>query len=251
MTNLYCGFVHKQIIDKAFKDGKYFRSITPDAYSAFATAIFVDEYAYSHRPFVIAGASVKSNGASNLHVIGDGKEATKFQVENDIELSEGFVNCPSFEVILAEAFAKLAQVFPEQCAPYHINYEQMLNDAIANANTRTKESVKAAVAVMAKNFGIELTTPIHRVSKLRRVRLSDIVRAFRILFEGSRVVEISRSAEIGVKNVDDAALVAYALRHLNIGSSLYVSSRNLLAKMVKQVAKNWLRYKNIDNNTQM
>ena len=63
LPNLYCGFVHKRIIDKAFKDGRYFRSITPDAYSAFATAIFVDEYAFSYKPFSIAGASVKKLGA--------------------------------------------------------------------------------------------------------------------------------------------------------------------------------------------
>ena len=74
LPNLYCGFVHKDIINKAYKDGVYFKSITPDAYSAFATAIFLESYAFSYTPFVIAGASNKSTGASVLLVSGDNKD---------------------------------------------------------------------------------------------------------------------------------------------------------------------------------
>ena len=67
LPNLYCGFVHKRVIDKAYKDGQYFRSIAPDAYSAFATAIFIDKYAFSYRPFSIAGALKSFDQASTRH----------------------------------------------------------------------------------------------------------------------------------------------------------------------------------------
>ena len=236
LPNLYCGFVHKRIIDKAFKDGKYFRSVTPDAYSAFATAIFVEEYAFSHRSFVIAGRSVKSTGASALHAAGDGKESAKFLEENDIDLGEGFVNCPSFEVILGEAFAKVAEAFPELCAPYRMDYARMLNNAVANANPRTEEAVKSAVAIMARNFGVEFDELFRREAKLPRVGLSNLLRAFRLLTESQKVVAIQRSSEIGVQNVDDAALVAHALRQQEVRSRTFVTSRDLIKQRLKQIA---------------
>lgn len=235
LPNLYCGFVHKRIINKAYKNGKYFRSITPDAYSAFATAIFVDEYAFSHRPFSIAGASAKSNGASGLHSVGDGKETARFDAENDIELCDGFVNCPSYEVIAAEAFSQLSKAFPELCASYRIDYTRMLNDSLANANSRTEAAVKSAVAIMARNFSVKLDGSLQRMSKLRRVRLNDVIRALRVLLGRSKIVAVERSFDIGVENVDDAALVAHALRQKITGRNSLVTSRDLLKQYLKQL----------------
>ncbi len=212
LPNLYCGFVHKRIIDKAYKNGTYFRSINPDAYSAFATAIMVEEYAFSNRPFSIAGASAKSNGASALHPAGDSQEVSKFRAENDIDIADGFVDCPSYETILAEAFAKLAQAFPDECAPYGIDYTRMLEDALSNANAKTENVVRAAVEVMAMNFGVKIRRPLRSVARRRRTGLAMIARALRAMMSQDRAVAVARSADLGVRDVDDAALVAHALR---------------------------------------
>lgn len=211
LPNLYCGFVHKRVIDKAYKDGKYFRSITPDAYSAFATAIFVDEYAFSHRPFSIAGASPKSNGASALHPSADSAESNKFQAENDIEFAAGFVNCPSFEVILGETFAKLAEAFPEACSPYKIDYAMMLYLALKNSNGRTREEIERATAIMAQTFGIAMSRAAPRKNALRGKGAGDIRRALASMFAESKIVGIPRSDQVGINDVDDAALVAHVL----------------------------------------
>ena len=211
LPNLYCGFVHKRIINKAYKDGSYFRSITPDAYSAFATAIFTDTYAFSHRPFSIAGASAKSNGASAMHPSSSGEEARNFYSENDINFHNGFINCPSYEVIAAEAFAKLALAFPVQCSQYHINYKAMLNRALGRVNVKTEQDIREAVAKMAVNFARELQGTEVPTSRLRGKGWVDILRAIAALISPSRVAAIQQSMNIGVKNIDDAALAAYVL----------------------------------------
>jgi glycosyltransferase involved in cell wall biosynthesis len=226
LPNLYCGFVHKRLIDRAYKDGVYFRSITPDAYSAFATAIFVDSYAFSNRPFSIAGASAKSNGASSLHSTGDNKEASKFYSENDIELCEGFVNCPSYEVIGAETFAQVAKAFPEQCAKYRIDYEAMLQGALKNTNPRTVNEVTNAVKIMAKNFSvknIEDSIPCKKSLNLaRKLRtLSSLISNY---FE---IIEIQKSYLYGIKDIDDAALAAYLFIQCH-ASSAFISRKDII-----------------------
>lgn len=234
LPNLYCGFVHKRIIDKAYKEGGYFHSITPDAYSAFATAIFVDGYAFSHRPFSIAGASSKSNGASSINPSGDNSEATKFYSENDIDLCDGFVNCPSYEVIVAEAFAKLAQAFPELCAPYEINYAAMLNCAVTNANTKTEKEIRDAVAIMANNFAVKVEKAPRHINRLHGKGFGDVYRALANMLAPSKIVAIQRSADFGIKDVDDAALVAHVL-HQGDRSAAFTTNKGLVRQLLKQM----------------
>ena len=234
LPNLYCGFVHRRIIDKAYKNGRYFRSITPDAYSAFATAIFVDRYAFSHRPFSIAGASAKSNGASALHTSGDSKEADKFYSENDIEFCEGFVNCPSFEIICAETFAQLAKVFPDRCSSYSIDYKTMLHKALNNSNPKTAKTVSDAVAIMANNFADEIIrySPNSEIKKLNLVR--KVRTLIQLMANPSQVIEITKSASIGITDVDDAALVAHVLMQ-DKDTNTFVTKRSVILRRLKQM----------------
>lgn len=237
LPNLYCGFVHRRVINKAIKDGKYFRSITPDAYSAFATALFVDRYAFSHKPFSIAGASVKSNGASAMHPVANNAEAAKFHVENDIEFSDGFVNCPSYEIILTETFAKLSDAFPELCNKYHIDYEAMLRTALANTNARTRDEIGKAVSKMAANFNVDLDKEINQ-SKSRSTN-RNLIEIFKRSFVNivmPRAVAVRQSGSIGVKDVDDAALVAYVLSELS--SDGLTTTRKLINERFKKITKN-------------
>lgn len=217
LPNLYCGFVHKRIIDKAFKDGTYFRSITPDAYSAFATAIFIDEYAFSFRPFSIAGASVKSNGASALNAKGNTSESRKFLSENDIEFSSGFVNCPSYEVILGESFSQLSLAFPEHCARYHIDYSNMLKKSLMHTNEKTVNEVKAAVDLMAINFKDKLTDFPKKTKELKFSVIANLFRKVKCVLNLSKIIAIPHSKQLTINNVDDAALVAHVLINLSQG----------------------------------
>ncbi len=236
LPNLYCGFVHKRVIDRAYKDGVYFRSITPDAYSAFATAIFVDKYAFSSRPFVICGQSVKSNGASALNATGDDKEANKFYSENDIEFCEGFVNCPSMEVIGAETFAQVAKAFPERCALYHIDYKTMLQKALNNVNPKTAKEVTDAVAIMAKNFSVDIGDD----SVVSRIKDFDLAIKFHslglMISNPFEVIEIQKSYLLGIKDIDDAALAAHLFTQYK-QSSDFVSRKAAIFRGLKKLLR--------------
>lgn len=123
MPSFYCtGLIHRSVINKAVKDGVYFRSITPDAYSAFATAVHIDTYAFSNRPF-IAGISGKSNGLSQS--IGS-DISRNFVKENVHPIHKDFVYCSALQVIMGEAFFQLAEAFPIVCKDYHIDFLKML-----------------------------------------------------------------------------------------------------------------------------
>jgi glycosyltransferase involved in cell wall biosynthesis len=236
LPNLYCGFVHKRVIDKAYKDGTYFKSITPDAYSAFATAIFTDRYAFSHRPFSIAGASAKSNGASAMNPSSSGEEAVQFQLENDVNFHDGFINCPSYEVIAAEAFAQLALAFPTQCCPYQINYRAMLDGALGNVNVKTEREIRDAVAKMKISFARELKDKCTETSRLLGKRWVDIFFAISALLSPSRVAAIPQSMNAGVRNVDDAALAAFMLEQSR-SKTIFTTNKMYIKQLFKRHMK--------------
>jgi glycosyltransferase involved in cell wall biosynthesis len=214
LPNLYCGFVHIDVVKKAYINGKYFRSITPDAFSAFATAIFADKYAFSHKPFCIAGASAKSNGASTLNPKGKRDEGDKFFAENDIPLSEGFIKCASYEVILGEAFAQIKNAFPIQCRDYELDYSTMLKKSLANANSKTSEEIESAVKVMENNFSSKTNKYVKKNPQKDRGK---ILRKLAYLASAyprrHETLSISASHNIGINNIDDAALAAFLLNN--------------------------------------
>jgi glycosyltransferase involved in cell wall biosynthesis len=240
LPNLYCGFVHRDVINKAFSGGRYFESITPDAYSAFATAIFVREYAFSYKPFVIAGASTKSNGASSMSESADSMEAIKFNTENNLTPAHGFVHCPSFEITLAEAFSKLAEKFSTECSNYSVDYKKMLLYAIKNSNLKTRDRVLAAVDIIAKNFSINVGYPVARLS-LYRLHIKKLWLVFCILISHpSRVVSIRNSALLGIYDVDAASLAANSFINAK-DSPLILSAKTYYLRKFKRLSHNFFR----------
>ncbi len=228
LPSLYCGFVHKRIIDKAYKNGVYFKSMTPDAYSAFATAIFVDKYAFSNKPFVIAGASAKSNGAASMNTSSCTQEATNFYSENDIHFHDKFIACPSYEITVAEAFAQLSRNFPKECAYYTINYKAMLSRALSRVNIKTENEVKGAVAQMAINFNAEIKENRSVFNHFSGFRWSDLSNTLLALLFPAKFMAILKSADFGVQNIDDAALIAHALEQCRGSSSLQTNKKYII-----------------------
>jgi len=53
LPGAYCGFVKREAFDRATKDSFFFRSPTPDAYSALAVAFVTEKYVYSHTAFAV------------------------------------------------------------------------------------------------------------------------------------------------------------------------------------------------------
>jgi hypothetical protein len=217
LPNLYCGFVHTEVIEKAIVSGRYFRSITPDAYSAFATAVFLDSYAFSHRPFVVAGASPKSNGASGMNPKSSGRVAEQFKAENDLEFHRNFVSCQSYEVIAAEAFAQLADAFPDACSPYRINLRRLFETSVARANSRTEPAIREAVGRMIEIHAVpDVQAPTKKASTRTMLNFATLIRVVRdLLIFRNRYTGVNHSDRYCIDNIDDAVIVAKVLSELD------------------------------------
>ncbi len=226
LPNLYCGFAHRSVIDRGIKDGVYFRSITPDAYASFALALHQPTYAFSHTPFVIAGASTKSNGASAMHASADGAEAARFRVENDIPFHSDYDLISCFEVFTAEAFSQAADAFPESCSGLVIDRKQLLAGALFSANAKTSQAVTKGVESMAKRWGIPLSTIPHGPPPRPRRTLRDLKSSLSAAIT-NRLIGVRDSRPFHVQNIDDAALLAGALMAINRGAQVQ-STRSTL-----------------------
>ncbi|OIN53515.1 hypothetical protein BFL40_08535 [Pseudomonas costantinii] len=208
LANLYYGFVHRSIIDKSVKDGIYFRSITPDAYAAFATTLNLDSYAFSYRPFCICGASGRSNGASAFHEKSKADESQKFSAENTLPIHKNIVYCPSLEVIISEAFSQFSDAFPEKCTGLRIDYELMLKNALASTNDKTREEVLRAVELMATRHNIP-PLPHHLPQKVGLLsKIKKMIPHLNALMSGrKRYIGIKKSTDIHVNDISEASTI--------------------------------------------
>ncbi|MBC7535380.1 MAG: glycosyltransferase family 2 protein [Ferruginibacter sp.] len=216
LPNLYYGFVHRSVIDQCMNNNVYFRSITPDAYAAFATAVTIDKYAYSLRPFCIAGISGKSNGLSQML---NGDIAKDFISNSTHPIHNDFVFSPAFEVIMGEAFYQLKDAFPEKCAKFQIDLSDMLRHAVRNAGGKTLDDVNAAAKKMAALHGINFQqVKDSRLDKLRRFgnRTLKLFRA--VLTNGNWYIGMKDSAIFSIKNIEDAATVLAVFASANEGN---------------------------------
>ena len=148
------------------------------------------------------------------------------------------MNCPSFEIAAGEAFAKLAEMFPERCEPYKVNHAAMLKGALDNANDRTRDAVQAAVAKMAAHFSVDLAAPVPAISKVKRGQmgrptLGESVHGYVAGLRTPRGIEIERSWELGIQDVDDAALVAHVLSQ-GFNAGQITTTRSTLTKRLKR-----------------
>jgi glycosyltransferase involved in cell wall biosynthesis len=216
LPGLYGGFVHIDVISSMKKDGVFFRSQTPDAYSAFACAVALKKYAFSHRPFVLHGGSGRSNGASYLGG-GDKSESEKFFQENTISFHPMLRVCPSYRVIASEAFLQLRDAFPEKTSQYKFNLLALLSVALSERNDHSRIAIEQAVSEMATINNIDM----NRVFRLAQKKWPQVQR---YLFKLSKLLPLAvqytnvpDTTKIGVFNIYDAAKVVPVFWGLNDG----------------------------------
>ena len=231
LPSLYYGFIHKSVIEKSMKNGKYYHSITPDAYSAFATSLNIDEYAFSYTPFCIAGISGRSNGLSQSL---DGEVAQKFLIENAHPIHKDFVFSPAHEVILGEAFFQARDVFPEKCKGLNFNVRLMLKKALLSAGTNNpvSEKVISSAKLMAEMHEINFSDiATSKKDKLYRV-LFLMKKSFLDFLSNPRwVVGMRNSTDFNIKNIDEASTALGVMANLN-SRKKYEKTFNLLFERV-------------------
>jgi len=216
LPGLYCGFVHIDVVNSMKKEGVFFRSQTPDAYSAFACALALDTYAFSHRPFAIHGASGRSNGASYFHRQ-DKSESQRFFQENTIPFHPMLKVCPSYRVIASETFLQLRDAFPEKTGTYTLDLHELLAAALTERNEYSREAIDKAVREMADLNKLNVNSIYRQGRKI-------VPRIQKFLFELSKQLPIDAaytgvpdSSVIGVSNVYEAAKTMVVFWGINDG----------------------------------
>jgi glycosyltransferase involved in cell wall biosynthesis len=200
---IYCGVVSRNVINKIKGEGLFFRSVTPDAYSSFAISHFIDEYIYSFTPFVIHGASGKSNGASGF--LGkDESEAKKFIIENTILTNDGIVICPSFRVHAMEAYLQFRDNYPSITKDNFINWKKFLCAVKSEIKKHNSSQFNDAIEKMALLYSVPVSEikPIIKFPLLKKVKfiISKLTNLRNKYF-------IKDATVFGVYNVRDAALL--------------------------------------------
>jgi glycosyltransferase involved in cell wall biosynthesis len=153
LAGLYYGLISTKVVDSLRHKGKFFNSITPDAYSAFACSLASKRFVFSHKPFVLAGLSGKSNGVSQLLNV-DSSESTKFLTENTQTFHPSLVYCPAEPVIMAEAFLQLESIHPQLTHGLSLSVKRMCIEALRQAKPNVRDTIEVAVRETARKFSM-------------------------------------------------------------------------------------------------
>jgi glycosyltransferase involved in cell wall biosynthesis len=242
LPGVYLGVAQRSLITEATRGPTFFRSRTPDAYSAIALAHHVDTFCFSHRPFAIAGASARSNGLSNLRGA-DGREAASFERESAIPFHPDLVDCASFRVIGIEAYFQYRSVFPERAMDSLFSWEVFLSAVLRELVERAgllpaaKEAqVIDAVKTMCAVRGIDFGEVQRRGLKVARGRPSPAQARALPSLEYSGV---SDGRRLGIQNVYDASLLLAFVEGIAAGQLNAPSS--VLGRWGNSAKKRWSR----------
>lgn len=208
LPSTYSGFVHRSIIDKVMQDRPYYSSITPDSFSGFVNAGVMDRYAFTHRPFALAGLSGRSNGASQV-TNNDDKEAERYSRENDLPVHPDVLYCrQSLPIVVAEAFLQARERAPRL---YEAGFDmaRLCRVALREVSPDNYPAVYEAVRVIAARHSLNVTAPTTPTAGQRLSREIDrTLTRIRRLRQGYRRVDASRH---GVCDVAGAARLAHDL----------------------------------------
>lgn len=214
LPSIYCGFVKRSVLDNLITNNTFFKSSTPDAYSAIAVAFNIDFYVYSFKPFVIHGSSPRSNGGSYLGKSkGDeGDELKLFFKENIIPFHKEIVMTKSFRVCSVEAFLQFSDSFPDYTKGYKINWEKLLKYVLTERKDNTEEEILDAVKKMCLIHGVDynyiLNNPPNKFSDTPIIEMISrlLIKIKNLVLNRKATISISDVGEYGVNNVYDASL---------------------------------------------
>lgn len=205
LPGTYSGFVHRSVIDRVMIGGRYYSSITPDSFSGFADAGVLDHYAYTFRPFALAGLSGRSNGASQV-TNNDDREATRYSQENDLPVHPSVIYCrQSLPIVVAEAFLQARDQVPRLKA-IDFDFTHLAEVALRDASPENYLVVRDTIAQIAQRNGISLKMPPKPTLAQAMIRTIDRnMQRVRRLCEGYRRIDAGAR---GITDVAGAALLA-------------------------------------------
>ena len=213
LPGAYCGFVKRAVFDRVTLNGQFFRSSTPDAYSALAVAFSTDSYVFSQTPFAVHGSSARSNGGAYLSTgkEKEGKESQLFFKENTIPVHPEVVMTKAFRVCSLETFLQFSDAFPQLTKDYKIDWGNFLRYVMTERTDVTKEEIETAVQKMCTMHNVDYNWVCSSIPKrFTGVSYKEIMsRAFNKIKNTlkKRRNSVLDTTKYGVYNVYDAMLL--------------------------------------------
>jgi glycosyltransferase involved in cell wall biosynthesis len=196
------GFADIKIIRKCFKNSEaFFRSRTPDVYSALAITSIIEKYAYIHDPVAIAGVSSKSNGAACLGFSGRKDIKDEFFSHKNIPFHKtlGVGNVPSIRLIVYESYLQSAHI---RKSYKEWSFDHQIKLAIAESQKDNQSEIynycKNIISLNSKSQKLPSTSQI-LIYRFRNL----IMKAIKVFTNIS-----IQTIPLGVQNVYDASISA-------------------------------------------
>jgi glycosyltransferase involved in cell wall biosynthesis len=228
MPSVYRGFLPVDLIRRCVRNGRYINSVTPDAYSAFATALSVPFYVHTARPLFVEGVSAKSNGAAQT-LLANTDEEKRYLAENDIAIHPDTVYCTASAFVMIEAFLQACAAFPELAGDLAADFQAMCVRARLESPPARLPGVLAAAVAIRKRHRLPPEPRAALAAAIGRRRL----RSVRLALNG---LDVDGEA-YSIRNVYDAAIVAGALWNYKLGTGHREGGALFVERLGKFVAK--------------
>ncbi len=157
----YWGVLHRNVFRRATgPSGRFFASRIPDVYSAVASAMVLERYVLSDRPYRIGGISRHSTGTSFMSGGASSKDSPSavFLGESNLEFHRSYVLVPSPPVWVAEAYQQAREHVPRAAAFADLPLERTM-DAMLMVAARDVEGVYTVVAEAVREMGRRASNP--------------------------------------------------------------------------------------------
>jgi hypothetical protein len=202
--------------------------VTPDAYSAFVTAMQFPDYVHVERPLFVEGVSARSNGAAQSFLSGNAEEQ-RFLDENDIPLNAATVYSPAPSFVMIEAFLQVKEVLPDLVGELSPDLVAMCRSARYETLPEKMPAVIQAIEALRNRYGFPEKSLAPRLTELLAVRMAAAKSAWKGLEVNGDV--------LGIRNVHDAALVASTLWNHKRGIGTKEGSELIVERMGRLVRR--------------
>lgn len=238
---LYTGnFVSSSAINRARDhEGKFYKSVNPDVYSAIAIASVLEDYIHLNEPVAIAGISAHSNGASCLGIGNSTQQAEKFFSENTLDFHPvlGGPKVKSLPISVYESYLQALFLHKDRL---NIDLTNQLSLAIVHASIDHKTEIIAYCEAVAKKNSIETENILEKAKTLKRrydikSKIRKLNRFFTWFISLNSVTY--KANTLGVKNVFDASLAARAMWANQVDSKNW-RTKKLFGALRRRLCKN-------------
>lgn len=215
------GFADYALVNEARDaSGVFFRSMTPDVYSAVALTKVTDHYVYSHDPLALGGTSKHSTGTSQFSspdAADEGPSPVKtFYAEGNIPFHEALSlredGSPPRSLAMLAYECVLQSEHLAMPAGVDASFENALEVALRETKRRHRAEIEEWGLLFAQRHSLDFARIRRRATRLRYV--DKVVKNVMKLAGRLGMTEISGSSQLPIKDVYEASLAAATVKAL-------------------------------------